>query len=53
MEFDARNTNSFVRVKYEDLKDGEMSVFSPLFTRLSIPIDASLSAHISESSFQG
>lgn len=53
MEFDARNTSSFQSLKYENLKDGKMNVFSPLFTRLSIPIDARASTHILESSLQG
>ena len=52
VEIDARNTDSFLRVKYEDLRDGKMSVFSPLFTRLLIPIDASMSVQILESSVE-
>ena len=53
MEFDAKYTNSFLRAKYEDVEDGKMNVFCPLFTRLSIPNDASVSAHILESSLKG
>ena len=39
MEFDARSTDSFIRVKYEDLIDGEKTAFGALFIRMSVPID--------------
>ena len=53
MEFDGTNIDSFLRVKYEDLKDGKMNVFSPLFMRLSIPSGTSITAYILENNFQG
>jgi len=49
---DARNTNSLLQVKYEDIKCGEKKAFCALFRHLSIPTDVCMPAHIVESNLQ-
>ena len=49
---DAKNTNSLLQVKYEDIKCGEKNAFCALFRHLSIPTDACMPAHIVESNLQ-